>query len=395
MNQPWSIIAAQFKPGIASILFCALFAFQQGTAQHCFPGFHITVSGNTVAFTNTSTADGTITSYTWSFGDGHHSTQQNPIHTYSAPGTYNVCLTITAHNPNCSATFCHHVVVVAQSGTCHAAFSAHQPDLNHPTIHFTNQSTSDGTIGSWAWDFGDGSTSSEQNPVHTYAHPGTYTVCLTVTDDDGGCTSHVCQQVVVHHPVMNDCHAAYTIHLDTTGLGVQFTNTSTGTTGHTTYSWDFGDGTGSTEQNPFHAFLHNGHYTVCLFIADSTTGCAAHFCHTIGLHHTGIYHTEKSEAIEADPRSDAGGNKLQPINMAVYPNPVSGVLNVDYVLSRPGNVKFELISPTGASAIALAEYFQPAGGHATFLSLENLPAGTYFLRAIFHGEAVLQKVLVQ
>ncbi|NIM11614.1 MAG: PKD domain-containing protein, partial [Candidatus Aminicenantes bacterium] len=56
--------------------------------------------------------------------------------------------------------------------------------INCLTVNFTDTSTDDGTIVSWLWDFGDGNTSTEQNPTHTYAADGTYTVTLTVTDDD-------------------------------------------------------------------------------------------------------------------------------------------------------------------------------------------------------------------
>ena len=116
--------------------------WQQGKTQHCTPGFHFTVEGFNVMFEDQSTADGDIASYSWDFGDGTSGTEQNPSHTYSHSGTYHVCLTIIAHNPGCTATFCHDEVIHgAPAGNCHAAFTAHQPNPDQHIIDFTDGST--------------------------------------------------------------------------------------------------------------------------------------------------------------------------------------------------------------------------------------------------------------
>src|SRR5687768_13457285 len=201
------------KAGFFLLTFFIALLWQSGNSQHCTPGFHATVDGYTVVFDDNSTADGDITSYSWDFGDGASSDEQNPTHTYANSGTFNVCLTIVAHNPGCTATFCHHVVIHGPPpGHCNASFTAHQPDPEQPVIDFTDGSTSDGTIGAWSWDFGDGNSSTDQNPTHTYAEPGNYLVCLTIIDDDGACTDHVCHQVTIHHPPAGNCHALYSVH---------------------------------------------------------------------------------------------------------------------------------------------------------------------------------------
>ncbi len=280
--------------GLLLSLVCLMMGFQQGYAQHCTPGFHFTIDGYTVTFDDQSSADGTITDFHWAFGDGQTSTEQNPIHIYEEEGTYHVCLTITAHNPGCTATFCHQVVIHAPPpGTCHASFESLQPDPNLQTIDFTDQSTSQGMIGSWAWDFGDGNTSTNQNPTHTYDEPGTYLVCLIITDDDGICTSHVCHHIVVHHPPAGNCHAAFSTHQpDPDQTIIDFTDESTneGTIG--TWAWDFGDGNSSSEQNPSHAYTDPGTYLVCLTITDDDGSCTNHVCHQIIIHHppAGICH---------------------------------------------------------------------------------------------------------
>lgn len=277
--------------------------WQQGKTQHCTPGFHFTVDGYNVIFDDQSTADGDIASYSWDFGDGASSTEQNPSHTYGHSGTYHVCLTITAHNPGCTATFCHNVVIhAAPPGNCHAAFTAHQPDPDQHLIDFTDESTSDGTIGLWFWDFGDDNTSTEQNPSHIYAEPGNYVVCLTITDENGECTNHVCHEVTIHHTPAGICHAFYSAHqADPDILTFDFTDQSTSDGTISSWSWEFGDGNTSTEQNPSHTYSQPGTYHVCLTITDDE-GCSNHFCHALIVHHpvAGVCHASYN-AHQGDP----------------------------------------------------------------------------------------------
>lgn len=401
MNKSISNLTAYKSSSIIFFFLFSVLVFQQGNAQHCFPGFHISANGNTISFSDVSTADGTITAYNWDFGDGHSSTDQNPVHTYAAPGTYNVCLTITAHNPNCTATFCHHVIVVFDPmGVCHAAFAAHQPNLNHPIIEFSDQSTSDGIIGSWFWDFGDGNSSSEQNPSHSYAAPGTYLVCLTITDEDGICTSTLCQHVVVHHQPVAVCQAAFSIHPDPTGLVIQFTNTSTGTTNHTTYLWDFGEGTTSTEENPAHSYVHSGHYIVCLFITDTTTGCTSHSCHMINVHHPGfqqylLNQVQMEEIVVLKSESSVERSAMTKARLAIYPNPVSDILKIDYQIPNPAVVKFGIYSVSGVEVVTLREGVKPAGEHSEIISVKNLLPAVYVLKITLDGIPQVYRIVVQ
>jgi PKD repeat protein len=167
-------------------------------------GMHITTSicagpvasfssadnGLVVDFTDASTFD-TGATFVWDFGDGNTSTMQNPTHTYAADGSYTVCLIVA---DNCGAdTICNMITV---AGTpCPDPVSAWTSSINNLVVDFTDASTPVGSVSSWMWDFGDGNTSTMQNPTHTYSADGTYNVCLTVTDSCGSDSS--CMSVTV------------------------------------------------------------------------------------------------------------------------------------------------------------------------------------------------------
>lgn len=131
------------------------------------------------------------------------------------------------------------------------------------SVQFTDSSTGD--ITSWDWDFGDGGTSTQQNPLHVYQNAGTYSVTLTVTAPEGSDTEIKTDYIVVY-----DVPVADFVGSPDSGsapLTVTFTDLSTG--GPTSWSWDFGDGGGSSEQNPTYTYTNPGTYTVTLIAGNS------------------------------------------------------------------------------------------------------------------------------
>ncbi|MCU0476155.1 MAG: PKD domain-containing protein, partial [Anaerolineae bacterium] len=139
-----------------------------------------------------------------------------------------------------------------------AAFSADRTFGEPPlVVRFTDRST--GQITSYNWNFGDGSSSAERNPTHVFRQPGEYEVRLTVSGPGG--QSNVSQVVDV---VVNPPSAAFdfTPPSGTAPLTVQFTDRSVGQV--TSYQWDFGDGTRSTDRNPSHTYQAQGTYNVFL-----------------------------------------------------------------------------------------------------------------------------------
>ena len=210
-------------------------------------------------FLNAST--GTITSYAWTFGDGTTSTAANPSKVYSAAGTYTVNLTVTGPGGSNTQTRTNYIAVTALAPPV-AQFTGTPTSGQGPlTVSFTNTST--GSITSYAWTFGDGTTSTAANPVKAYSAAGNYTVSLTVTGPGGGNTQTRTNYVTVTPPAP----VAQFTATPTSGVApqtVNFTSTSTGSI--TSYAWTFGDGTTSTAANPTKVYSAAGNYTVSLTV---------------------------------------------------------------------------------------------------------------------------------
>src|SRR4030095_5057175 len=227
----------------------------------------------TIHFINQSTSEHDIISYSWNFGDGHTGDGQNPNHTYSEPGTYEVCLTIH-DNVGCEDTYCH-AVIVEPLGDCNAFFEYEQIQ-GTLTIHFIDQSTSSFDITSWFWDFGDGFESDNHAPNHTYDEPGTYEVCLTIHDNEG-CSDTYCHAVIVEPVNQGGCNALFEYTQIENTLTIHFINLSTSEHDIISYSWNFGDGHNGDGQNPNHTYGEAGSYEVCLTIHDNV-GCEDTYC---------------------------------------------------------------------------------------------------------------------
>ncbi|MBI3500623.1 MAG: PKD domain-containing protein [Bacteroidetes bacterium] len=211
-------------------------------------------------FTNTSSSG---SQWNWNFGDGNFSTQQSPSHTYATYGTYTVTQIVTSSG-GCKDT-------LAQTITVYALpivnFATDTVCLGDTTLFTDLSSIPSGSITSWNWNFGDGNSSSLQNPVHAYSSSGTFNAALTVTSNNG-CANTLALAVVVHPlPKADFSYAPANITLVDE---VAFTDLTTG--GAVQWFWNFGDSTTDTLQFPSHVYNNVGTYTVTL-IATSYYGC--------------------------------------------------------------------------------------------------------------------------
>ena len=217
--------------------------------------------GFAVQFTDTSINN--PTSWSWDFGDGTNSTAQNPSHQYSVAGTYSVALTATNVIGSSTATKSNYITVTPPPPV--ADFSGLPVSGSLPlSVVFTDRSTNAPT--SWLWNFSDGTTSTVQNPTHSYTAIGSYNVSLTATNAYGFNSTTKINYITVN-PLVPVASFTATPVWGIIPLPVQFSDTSINIP--TSWNWSFGDGTFSTLQNPSHTYTVMGYYNVSLTAVNS------------------------------------------------------------------------------------------------------------------------------
>lgn len=244
-----------------------------GQTLACNASYTFTVSpAGVYDFQNTSIGSGGLT-YSWDFGDGTTSTVANPSHTFPAPGTYTVCLSI-ADGAGCSDTYCT-AITINGTGSCQASFTT---STSGNTATFTGNPSPAGAI--CTWDFGDGSFGTSIGNAslsHTYNANGAYTVCMTVTDSMQACTDTYCDSLYVNGGGAITCSAAFQGAWVAGTMLVNFTDYSVSNDSIVSWAWDFGDGATSNQNNPSHAYATPGNYQICLTIT-TASGCSSTFC---------------------------------------------------------------------------------------------------------------------
>lgn len=208
-----------------------------------------------------------IATYSWSFGNGNNlvTATPNTSHTYTATGVYSVTLIVQTQN-GCSDTIvCNNCIKVGTPPV--AGFTMLDDTVCYGLpVFFTDTST--GTVTGWYWYFGDGGSSTLQNPQYTYGDTGTFAVYLIAYNNGCGDTS-VLDSVTILPP---KAIMSYTLSC-TNYYTVMFSSTSAGAD---SVFWDFGDGTQDSSNiiNPVHTYPSRGPFTVTLVAYNYTTGCS-------------------------------------------------------------------------------------------------------------------------
>jgi gliding motility-associated-like protein len=255
-----------------SLLISLLVIYTGVNAQAPSPEFSATpLSGCApvqVSFTDLSS--GSPTSWQWDLGNGAQSTQQNPTTTYFNPGTYTVSLTVSNASGTNSIT---KTAFITINSAPTVDFNASVTAGCFPVrTQFTDLSVpGSGNIVSWEWDFGDGGSSTAQNPRYVYANAGNFNVSLKVTNDRG-CSKTISKiQFVRVSPGVRPNFLNSNPTTCGTPASINFNNLSSGP-GLITYQWDFGDGNSSNGGSPTHIYNSPGVYGVTLIVS-SSLGC--------------------------------------------------------------------------------------------------------------------------
>ena len=298
-----------------------------------------------VAFTDLTT--NSPSAWSWDFGDGSTSTDENPTHTYLTNGLFNVCL--TASNVVGSDMGCQ-IVTIDSYLPPSADFSF----SGDPTVTFTDLSTNSPV--SWHWEFSDGTTSEEQNPVHLYENNGTYNVCLFATNEQG--TDMECKDVTIngYSPVV-----AFGFSPDGSNSAlINFTDMSTNSP--TVWAWDFGDGGTSTDQNPSHLYANGGDFNVCL-TASNAQGSNT-LCESVTV---------------------LGMETLPDVNLAIYPNPASEQL----IIHTDKTVDMQIVNIMGQEIKTIS-----VSGDAV-LPVSDIAQGYYQIIIRYKKEQISRPLIIQ
>jgi len=325
-----------------------------------------------VQFSDSST--GAVHSWLWDFGDGETSTDQHPSHVYQAPDTYSVSLTVTG--PYGEDIRFRSDFIRVQHTPPVADFTA-EPKIGLVPLTVRFQDLSAGLVQSRTWDFGDGHTSTQQHPSHTYTSSGDYNVQLIVTGPGGDDTKTI--EKYIHVGAIVPPEAAFSGE-PLTGyapLAVQFHNESTGS--NLVYQWYFGDfsvqdGGYSEEEHPIYTYSQPGNYSVLLTLIgpDSTD---------TELKHNYIQVLEPS-GVEADP--------VIPQAYAIYhnsPNPFNMTTRIRYDIPETGQVHISVFDARGLQIRSLLQTVQEPGQHQILwdgcdMTGQSVPSGLYFVRLI-------------
>jgi len=316
-----------------------------------------------VHFINTSV--GINGPWQWSFGDGTSSGLFDPFHVYATSGLYHVTLTMgDSLNGGCFSYESHEVMVGdSTGGGCHAEFSWNCDSNNTvTTIHFNNLTLGQGFT--WNWSFGDSTFSADYNPTHTYAHPGDFHVCLTITRSNPACQDVECKEVHVGPPPPPPC-ASWFSHVPD-WLLIHFD-------GHmppnhpAAYSWNFGDGTTGNGEHVDHTYSAPGLYAVTLTtVTQDSMQCSWTSTQQIPVWDSTDFHHVSGHVFT--------GNTPLTFGMVM-------IFSVDTMPNTPPFFAFDLIHPMG-------EYLFPAvpNGNYVIWAMPFDSAGQYL--PTFFGDKI-------
>jgi PKD repeat protein len=360
------------------------------TATNCSANFNFSCSPSgtnaQVFFSNTSVGTNTSTQYDWDLGNLITSTVQNPTGTYTANGTYVVCLNYTTNIPaTCMSSICQTINIgCIPTPSCAANFGTVSCVSNTTNgtaqVSFANLSSSTNSPIVSSWTFGNSTFSNNiinPNTVATYTANGSYNVCLSISSGSPACQDTLCQIITVTcvPAPQPTCQANFSNTPCNNGQST-FYSTSTGTNSSTQYTW--------TNSGPPNSTTTSYTVQVCLKMKNNSVSpvntCSSVVCKTVTINCAEIgfqeFATQKGE-------------------IKIFPNPNDGLFTVDInalnlsssiVEIKVFNVLGELVHRSTRDVYSGEEYKE--------ISLQNLANGAYYLRLSSGGNTYSTKLVI-
>ncbi len=246
-------------------------------------------------FTNKTQSDAEIVSYLWGFGDGGSSTLANPKHTYIGEGSFKVGLHVVDKN-GCDSVMTKESAILVTKPLVVSFDASETESCAAPLTSKFTSSISNGSAVEYAWDFGDASSTDEENPTHTFANDGSYTVSLTAKTNSGCPTTKVATGLIQ----VNTFAATIAMPTDAC-VGQEVSVAGTATSAVDTWSWDFGNGDKASVAKTTIQYSTAGTYTVNLSVK-STIGCSAQVEQQVVVHEAPVidFSADKTHGCEGD-----------------------------------------------------------------------------------------------
>lgn len=375
-------------------------SFTSSTSSSCTNG---------VFFTSTSTiASGNTAAYLWNFGDATTSTSENPTKTYASASSYNVSLTVTT-GTTCTSTVSHSVNAPAGIAAATANFTAAVTTACGNKVSTTNLTT--GTGNQYLWNFDDGSTSNDFEPVHYYLNGGTRTISLTVINAQG-CTSTYNQQVSISANSGSTARIGLDFTISPNDTQVLATNkfsfapvfTNMPSNNPPVYAngaptWSFGDATTSTNTNVYNkVYTATGNYTVKITQLTTNTGCYVEASKVVTViptpiyaAHQGINRDVNAAVASATTGVDAVSNTSAQFNL--YPNPNNGNFKVMLNNVNAKNAEVTIVDMLGREVYNNSYRLSGSSDELEITNL-NVKSGSYNIIISSDGAVIGRKAFV-
>ncbi len=364
---------------------------------------------NGVFFTNTSTlGSGNTAAYLWNFGDATTSTSDNPTKTYASASSYNVSLTITT-GTTCISTVSQTVNAPAGIAAATANFTATVTTACGNKVTTNNLTTGAGN--QYLWNFDDGSTSNDFEPVHYYLNGGTRTISLSVINEQG-CTSTYNQQVSISANSgstarlgldftisPNDTQVLSTNKFSFAPVFTNMPNNNPPVYANGAPTWSFGDASTSTNTNVYNkVYASTGNYTVKITQLTTNTGCYAEASKVVTVipipvyaAHQGINRDVNAAVASATTSIEGASNTSTQFNL--YPNPNNGNFKVILKNVNVKNAEVSIVDMLGREVYNNSYRLSGSSDELDITNL-NVKTGSYNIIITSDGAVIGRKAFV-